>query len=60
MNASYVAYSYSLGFRQLIESNIYSQYPEVEIVQVEDYTKNVPVDIPNRDWDLFGMSWSNS
>ncbi|KKQ76685.1 MAG: hypothetical protein US98_C0029G0002 [Parcubacteria group bacterium GW2011_GWC1_38_6] len=44
-------------FRDVIESNIYSQYPEVEIIQVEDYTKQVPMDIPNRDWDLFGMSW---
>ena len=34
--------------RNLIESSIYSQYPEVEISEVEDYTKDVPKDIPNK------------
>ncbi len=43
-------------FRNLFESNIYAQYPEVEISEVPDYTKNVPQDIPNKDWDLSGMS----
>ena len=43
------------SFRDIIESNIYSQYPEAEIFEVEDYTKKVPQDIPNKDWDLFGM-----
>ena len=47
-------------YRDVIESNIYSQYPEVEIVAVEDYTKQIPADIPNREWDLFGMSWENT
>lgn len=47
-------------FRDIVESNIYSQYPEVEITQVEDYSKQIPMDIPNKEWDLFGMSWKNS
>jgi hypothetical protein len=38
--------------RQWVESAIYSQYPEVEIVEVEDYTDFVPQDIPNAQWDL--------
>jgi hypothetical protein len=46
-------------FRHIIESNIYSQYPEAEISQVEDYTKNIPQDIPNKDWDLFGTGFLN-
>lgn len=46
--------------RKIIESNIYSQYPEAEIFEVDDYTKNIPQDIPNKDWDLFGMGFINS
>ena len=40
-------------YRDLIETNIYSQFPEAEISQVEDYTKNVPQNIPNKEWNLF-------
>lgn len=34
-------------FRQLIESQFYSQYPGVEIYEVEDYTKDVFLDPKN-------------
>jgi len=47
-------------FRSFIESNIYSQYPEAEISLVDDYTKHVPQDIPNKDWDLWGVDYINS
>lgn len=47
-------------FRNIIESNIYAQYPEAEISVVGDYTKNVPQDIPNKDWDVWGSDWINS
>lgn len=47
-------------YRNIIESNIYSQYPEAEIFEVEDYTKAVPQDIPNKDWDLWGTSFKNT
>ena len=47
-------------YRNIIESNIYSQYPEAEIFEAEDYTKAVPQDIPNKDWDCFGTSFINS
>lgn len=43
--------------RKLVESSIYSQYPEAEITLAEDYTKNVPHDIPNKDWDLWGCDY---
>jgi len=43
--------------RNLIESSIYSQYPEVEITEAEDYTKNVPKNIPNKKWDLWGTDY---
>ena len=47
-------------FRGIIESNIYSQYPEAEIFEVPDYTKNVPQDIPNKEWDLWGTDEINT
>ncbi|MGB9743504.1 MAG: hypothetical protein ACPLW9_02200 [Minisyncoccales bacterium] len=47
-------------FRQVIESNIYSQYPEAEISVVDDYTKRVPQNIPNREWDLWGVEFINA
>ncbi len=47
-------------FRGIIESNIFSQYPEAEISEVPDYAKNVPQDIPNKDWDLFGTDIINT
>ena len=41
-------------YRSLIEANIYAQFPEAEIVEVEDYVKKFPKIMPNRDWDLWG------
>ena len=39
--------------RNLFETSIYAQYPEVEIAEVPDYTKNVPQNIPTKEWDLW-------
>ncbi len=41
----------SLG---MIESQIYAQYPEAEIKEVEDYVTDVPDDIPSKDYELWG------
>ena len=43
--------------RKAFESAIYSQYPEVEIEQAMDYTRMVPQDIPNRDWDMWACNF---
>jgi hypothetical protein len=43
--------------RDSVESAIYSQYPDAEISLAEDYTKLVPKDIPNKDWDLYGTAY---
>ncbi|MBM4177558.1 hypothetical protein FJ208_02055, partial [Candidatus Gribaldobacteria bacterium] len=45
------------AMRKVFESAVYSQYPDVEITEVEDYTKNVPQDLPNDDWDLWGCDF---
>jgi len=44
--------------RDIIESNVYSQYPKAEISLAEDYTKYVPQDIPNKDWDSWAADYS--
>lgn len=41
-------------FRNLIEAQIYAQFPDAEIIEVEDYTKKFPKVIPNKNWDLWG------
>jgi len=46
-----------VSYRDGVESAIYSQYPEAEIKEVDDYTKYVPQNIPNKDWDLFGTDY---
>ncbi|MBI1971451.1 MAG: hypothetical protein HYS52_01210 [Candidatus Wildermuthbacteria bacterium] len=43
--------------RKLIESSIYAQFPEAEITEVDDYTKLVPADIPNKDWEMWASSY---
>ena len=47
-------------YRKSFESNIYSQYPNAEIFVVDDYTKQVPQDIPNKDWDIWASDFINA
>jgi hypothetical protein len=42
--------------RNPVEAHIYAQYPDAEIFKVEDYTKNFPKNLPNKDWDIWGSS----
>jgi len=41
-------------YRNLIESHIYAQYPQVEISEAEDYVKSIPLGIPTNDFDAWG------
>jgi len=40
--------------RNLIESAFFSQYPNVEIEEKDDYTRRLPRDLPNDEFDIFG------
>jgi hypothetical protein len=43
--------------RDSVEAAIYAQYPDAEILVVDDYTKFIPQDTPNKDWDLWGADY---
>lgn len=46
--------------QNLMESAIYSQYPEAEITEIpasQDYVKQMPAVLPNKIFDLFGIEF---
>jgi len=43
--------------RDLVESAIYAQYPDAEIIEIADYTRGVPVNHPDPEWDAFGTEF---
>ena len=44
-------------FKRMFEAQIYAQYPSSEVKIVEDYTKNLPQVLPNKDWKLWGSEF---
>ena len=38
----------------LIQGAFYAQYPEAQFLEVEDYTKKIPTEWPQEEYDLFG------
>ncbi len=44
-------------FRNVVEAQIYAQYPEAEVSEVEDYMGKLPRDVPSDEWDLFGVEF---
>lgn len=41
-------------YRNMMESAIFAQYPDAEIVDADDYVRQMPRALPNRDFDLGG------
>ncbi len=44
-------------FRNLIETSVYSQYPDAEITEVEDYVNSVPQKFPDDEYDIWGSEF---
>jgi|GEM_PF-1000595 len=38
----------------LVQAALYAQYPEAQIVEVDDYVDIAPTEFPNEEYDLFG------
>ena len=45
-----------VGLKNHIEAQIYSQYPDAEIFEVEDYVYKVPKNLPNAEWNVWGTT----
>lgn len=41
------------AWRSVVEATMYAQYPDINIVEADDYTKAVPNDVPN-EYDIWG------
>ena len=47
-------------FRNLVESAIYSQYPDAEITEVNDYIEGYPTHFPDELYDIWGTEFIQS
>lgn len=43
--------------RDLVESAVYSQYPDAEITEVNDYTEGIPTRYPDDEYDIYGAEF---
>lgn len=43
--------------RDHVEANVYAQYPEAEVAEVEDYAQFIPSKFSNDQYDMVGVEW---
>lgn len=44
--------------KDLVETQIYAQYPQAKVVEVEDYVWNIPQYTKNGDWNMWGAEFT--
>jgi len=44
-------------YRKLVESAFFSQYPDAEIEEAQDYISFLPPDLPNHEFDIWGTDY---
>lgn len=44
-------------YKSIVESQIYAQYPQAEVKEAEDYTRDVPPHNKNGEWSMFGSEF---
>ncbi|MFZ2682000.1 MAG: hypothetical protein WAZ14_02825 [Patescibacteria group bacterium] len=44
-------------YRDLVEADIYAQYPEAQITEIADYTGVIPKAYPDEEWEAFGAEF---
>jgi hypothetical protein len=47
-------------YRSLVESAVYSQYPDAEISEIDDYVTGMPTSFPDDEWDIWGAEFIQS
>lgn len=45
-------------FRPIVEGALYAQYPDIKVTEAEDYTKQIPPDLPDDKYTIFGTDFS--
>ena len=45
-------------YKHLVESQLYAQYPDLELIEVEDYTNISSSLLPNKFWDIWGLDFT--
>lgn len=46
------------SIKDLVETQIYAQYPQAKVVEIEDYTYNIPQYKKDGDWYMWGCEFS--
>ncbi len=44
--------------REVVETQIYAQYPQAKVVEADDYTMHIPQFRKNGDWNMWGCEYS--